>query len=53
MGVSQVLCAVCVCSLMQVLLLPAGRSIVAVWLTSGTHEGEVKIGGRVPVQCDL
>ena len=46
MGVSQAVCSVC--ALMQVLLLPAGRGIVGIRLTSGTHEGDVTIGGRVP-----
>ena len=38
----------CVCALMQVLLLPVGRGIVGPWSTIETHEGAMTIGERVP-----
>ena len=47
---SQALCAVCVCIYVGFIasLPPVGRGIVGVRLTSGTHEGDMKTGGRVP-----
>ena len=45
-GVSQDLCAVCVCALMQVFFLSVGCG-PALHCTCGASEGDVMIGGRV------
>ena len=47
-GVSQDLCAVCVCALVQVFILPVGRGIVGPCFTCGAREGDMVVGGRVP-----
>ena len=45
MGVSTAHCAVCMCALMQVLLLPVGRGFTGPCLTCGAHDGYVAMGG--------
>ena len=52
-GVSQDLCAVCVCASLQVLLLPVGRGIVGPCFTIEARKDATMIGGCVPVWCDL
>ena len=46
-GVFQTLCTVCVCALMQVLLLPIGCGFTSQCLDIGAQDQAAAIGGRV------